>query len=212
MNRFNQLFRLVYLSIAFIFSVCVMPQVQADLVFELINSPVDQEGATLTGFIVLDGTDAAATRVLSETNIVSWSVRVDKGTNSWQVVYDEQDAELNLIGTLSQSADTLVLNGQLDLGRNICAGDASVSVVAWDSAASPQQLYYATHAGDQSKYGWLSNGDGFDDTNPGLWTIAAIPEPTVLSLLLACGGAMLVGRRISRKKSTEEPAPETQDD
>lgn len=175
----------------FIFSISA----QADM-FNLISYDSEQDGATLIGFIETDGS-----ATLSQSSILSWSYTVDKGSgNLYSLTSSDADTQLYLEpgSLLDVENGELKLSGLLRIGKHFENVGGLETALNWNSTGV-NRVYDAVRDGNASPWGWVAINPSSLGDSP--WTIAAIPEPSILVLLAGSGSGILIYRRVFKQQS-----------
>jgi len=179
----------------------------ANIIYNIKNRPGVQNGWTLTGTIVTDGTIGA----IKSTDIVSWTYTLMAPAGGGAFTYSSALGGFDLLrGTVMASASAIYLPAP--------AGNAINSLHLFGAAPAGQTDYdlawrylgpgtRAPGAKYSAEYGippngvnteaWLSNNPPLD---PGNLIIATVPEPSsVVLATFGLGGAILFARARRRR-------------
>jgi hypothetical protein len=166
----------------------------ADIIYEWVNLPADQDGAQLSGTITTDGTIG----FITESNILTWSFTVAKtGYPSYSASSTASNASIFIDSTssLETTTNSLELNGEFTIGLNIDQSTGQ-TLIRWNPA-NVTQLYFS-NSNSSVDPGWVTfDPAGFGGGN--VWTIAnvsAVPEPGSLGMF----GLLLVGAALRRRR------------
>lgn len=155
---------------------------RANIVYNILNYPADQNGAELSGSITTDGTLG----ILSESEVISWTFSVTPTVVSGGVPYTRSSTDANAFfdifsgGSLALQATStdLLLDGALRLGTDY--GTTSQTLLEWKSDGATT-LSISQLNNNASPSGWATLNPGSYGSGP--WTIATVPDPSTLSLL-----------------------------
>lgn len=166
----------------------------ADIIYEWVNLPADQDGAQLSGTITTDGTIG----FIGESNILAWEFTVAKtGFASYSASSTVSNASIFIDSTSSlvTTTNSLELNGEFTIGLNIDQSTGQ-TLIRWFPANATQ--FYFSNSNSDADPGWATlSPTGFGGGN--VWTIAnvsAVPEPGSLGVL----GLLLVGAAMRRRR------------
>lgn len=184
------------------FCICLLNshKCRADIIFDLVNLPSEQDSAQLSATITtVDLTDGA---FIQEADILSWQFTVDKpAVGSYSVASTDSESFLDIDSTFSLrfSSGELQLFGQLQMGNTI--GGIFPTTVFWRETGS--EFYFSNFQGNVSPRGWQTlNPSGFAVPN-GLtsgWVIGhAIPEPSSALTLAPVVVSFLMRRRRAKQ-------------
>ena len=197
-------FILVWAALAFLLGGIVPAAVQAGTIaYDIQNYPAEQNGHTLSGLIITDGTIGA----LATSNILSWTVTIDSsitfsgGASSAGIVGDVEASATQITMAQPPASPGLIGHTELFLGS-----DASHFLLWVRNTAPPPggahiNVYKAVN-GDPLNPVWDTNPeDSLGGTDP--WVIAENPEPASLTLM-SVGGVALLGYGWRRRRRTAE--------
>jgi hypothetical protein len=153
-----------------------------DITYTMVNDTVDQNGYSLTGTIVTDGTIGA----LAYTDIVSWQFTIT-GPGGPYTNSGTTSSRQTLLENITATATAIQLPmgvgftgvGVLELGER-----TGGPVLQWSNSNSTIPEYYASA---NSTFLWaVSPPTGY---GPGSWAVATVPEPS--SFILAGFGTVI---------------------
>ena len=159
----------------------------ADIIYNLVNDPVDQQGYTLSGTITTDG----ALGPISGDDFVAWTFTISGFGTSGTFSSTDQGAVADFSATSTVATTTSIMITEFS---NLTKGSDEEINLVW----SPSIQGYAGSV--DSVTGWSANPlSGFQGST---WTIAtaasAVPEPS--SIVLACfAGVCGIATRLLRK-------------
>lgn len=159
------------LAMAVLISVLVSggPEIWAGSVtYKIINNEADQNGFTLEGTIVTDGTFD----YLQPKNILSWEFTItgNSGTSTTTKSTDE-NAKTDLSFVIA-TENAIYVDGSLSLQGKVN--------ILWE----PTNPTYMEENPTARTSDWDTNGAGYGPVNSS-WEVAVVPEPTSLILALS---------------------------
>jgi hypothetical protein len=165
----------------------MMPQcVEAGIIYTLVDYPGVQNGHTLSGTIMTDGTIGS----LNTANITAWDFTIT-GPNPMANSSATSDA-LVITNTLIASESQIVLNP----GSGLVLGNLPIPRLRYDWTSIARFDYEAFDVvGDPASRAWIYSEDSRDEP----WVIAraqqVIPEPGSLLIWLAVCGCVVANFR-----------------
>jgi hypothetical protein len=162
---------------------------RANIVYQLVDVPAEQNGYTLSGYIETDGTIGT----ISESNIIEWQFQLYQDDQPNVYADSSQAGTHETVSGLAATGTTLTLPfpGDDEDNRIWLHGSASgYPLMLWrheDVFSGPSTSFYGIMEGRHA------NGDfALFETIAGGWPagriVAAVPEPSSLALL--CVGVL----------------------
>jgi hypothetical protein len=178
--------RLVLATAVWSFVGAVPGRANADIIYNLVNDPADQNGYTLSGTITTDGTIGP----IGSNNIEAWTFTISGFSTSGTFSSTDQDAFADFSPTSAvATASSIMITQYSDLTKG---SDESIDL-AWN----PSTQSYGGSLDNVT--GWFARPtSGFTGSS---WTIATVastvPEPSSIvlaSLASVCGIAYRLAR------------------
>ena len=167
-------------------------QARADLTYNIMDYPADQNSATLSGYITTDGT----TGYLAASDILSWSWTI---TPAGGTAFTLSSSDSGTSIFLENSVSLFATPGNLTIAEPPSGGNAF-------ALEGPQSdLEYDRAPNDNAYFGSTPNGNVWSNFHPVMggtdpWVIAtsatAVPEPSSLTLVaIGAAGFAVAARR-----------------